>query len=38
MGANDQFSNDMLQWNITFIRLVQDWEMDLPHSIPFVFF
>jgi hypothetical protein len=28
VGANDQFSNDKLQWNITFIRSVQDWEMD----------
>jgi hypothetical protein len=23
-----QFSNDNLQWNITFIRLVNNWEVE----------
>jgi hypothetical protein len=24
-----QFSNDLLQWNVSFIKLVHDWEVEL---------
>jgi hypothetical protein len=29
MANHWQFSNDTLQWNITFIRSMHDWEVDL---------
>jgi hypothetical protein len=32
MANHVQFSTNSLQWNVTFIRLVHDWEVELVTS------
>jgi hypothetical protein len=29
LGGNGESSNGVIQWNVSFFRVVQDWEVDL---------